>query len=337
MKKFSSILLALCLLLSLCACSQFKPVQDLTKDTDPTTAPTTVPTESTKPTEPADPITPILYKVTDDAGHTAWLFGSIHVGYEYFYPLPDYVTSAYENSDALAVEFDVVAFTEDMAAQTEALMQLVYLDGTMIGDHIPEELYTEAVAVLEECGLYMSALDLYYPALWSNFIDAAQFESWGVDSELGVDMYFINNAHETEKQIQDIESGQFQYGMMSEFSDELQIELLEGSLDNYRHTDEGKAEIEELVQAWAYGNEEKIVELLNEEGKFETEEEALLYAEYNNAMITERNENMADFAEEALSSGKEVFICVGTAHVVGPGAMADLLTQRGYTVERIFS
>jgi uncharacterized protein YbaP (TraB family) len=52
-------------------------------------------------------------------------------------------------------------------------------------------------------------------------------------------------------------------------------------------------------------------------------------------MVTQRNISMADFAEEALDSGKEVFICVGAAHVVGPGAMADLLTQRGYTVEVI--
>ena len=41
---------------------------------------------------------------------------------------------------------------------------------------------------------------------------------------------------------------------------------------------------------------------------------------------------MTDFAEDALASGDEVFICVGAAHVVGEGAMADLLAKRGYTV-----
>jgi uncharacterized protein YbaP (TraB family) len=44
---------------------------------------------------------------------------------------------------------------------------------------------------------------------------------------------------------------------------------------------------------------------------------------------------MADYAEEALKSGKEIFICVGAAHVVGEGAVADLLAQRGYTVELV--
>lgn len=60
-----------------------------------------------------------------------------------------------------------------------------------------------------------------------------------------------------------------------------------------------------------------------------------MYVEYNDAMMVQRNLAMADYAEEALASGKEVFICVGAAHVVGEGAMADLLAQRGYTVERI--
>lgn len=44
---------------------------------------------------------------------------------------------------------------------------------------------------------------------------------------------------------------------------------------------------------------------------------------------------MADFAEDAIASGQEVFICVGAAHVVGEGAMADLLAERGYNVELI--
>jgi uncharacterized protein YbaP (TraB family) len=44
---------------------------------------------------------------------------------------------------------------------------------------------------------------------------------------------------------------------------------------------------------------------------------------------------MADYAEEAVESGKEVFICVGAAHVVGEGAMADLLEERGYKVELV--
>ena len=70
--------------------------------------------------------TPVLYKVTDGDGDVVWLFGSIHVGTEDFYPLPDYVEEAFEGSDRLAVEVDIVAFQKDLAAQIEALKPLVW-------------------------------------------------------------------------------------------------------------------------------------------------------------------------------------------------------------------
>ena len=338
MKKIFAILLALCLMLSLCACGATKPEQN---DTDiTTTAPTTIPTTDPTTTPNTDPedgdtISPLLYKVTDTEGNTTWLFGSIHVGQDCFYPLPTYVTDAYENSDALAVEADMVTFNADLEAQTQALMNLIYLDGTTIKDHIPEDLYTKAVDALTQCGIYTSAFDMYYPVMWSNLLEASQLQSLDVDSELGIDMHFLNDAHNTGKEIQEVESADFQYGLMSGFSEALQIELLESALHTYENIDELETDLFELMDAWATGDADALVTLLNEEPEYENDEEAQLYADYTDAMITQRNITMADFAESALDSGKEVFICVGAAHIVGPGAMADLLTQRGYTVELV--
>ena len=95
MKKIFAVLLALCLLMSLSACGGTIPVENPTEIT--TTVPTTEPVTTTEPTTAPvedDSISPLLYKVTDGEGNTAWLFGSIHVGQDYFYPLPDYVTEA---------------------------------------------------------------------------------------------------------------------------------------------------------------------------------------------------------------------------------------------------
>ena len=41
---------------------------------------------------------------------------------------------------------------------------------------------------------------------------------------------------------------------------------------------------------------------------------------------------MTAFVEDSLASGEEVFVCVGAAHVVGNGAMVELLRDSGYTV-----
>lgn len=341
MKKLIALLLCMVMVLGLAACggnaepaTTTEAVPSTTAATEPSVPETTVPATEPQVTEPAESvITPLLYKVTDSEGNAAWLFGSIHVGEEYFYPLPDYVLDAYASADALAVEFDIVAFESDLNAQIEALQPMVYSDGTTIVDHIPEELYNDAKAVLKDFGMYSSALDYYCPSMWSSFIDSAMITQMGVDTTLGIDMYFLNRAHEEGKTILDVESAAFQYGMMAGYSEELQELLLESSVASADLVEESKEDLMELIQAWANGDEASFDALINAEEEFESAEEEALYNEYQNAMITERNLSMTDFAEDALKSGQEVFIVVGAAHIVGEGAMAQLLADRGYTVE----
>ena len=54
--------------------------------------------------------TPLLYEVTKNDSETKiYLFGSIHVADERAYPLPEIVMNAYNSSDSLAVEFDLIS------------------------------------------------------------------------------------------------------------------------------------------------------------------------------------------------------------------------------------
>ena len=101
-----------------------------------------------------------------------------------------------------------------------------------------------------------------------------------------------------------------------------------------KNLDAAKENLEAMMDLWASGDEEAFAEYVAGTGGV-TEDQRAFYEEFNKAMIVDRNESMADFVEEALASGDEVFVCVGAAHVVGEGALADLMAQRGYTVERI--
>ena len=319
MKKIFSLIIALIMIVSLYGCTKTNDTNTETKDAQ------------TKAT-----ITPLLYKISDDKGNHIWLFGSIHIGLESFYPLPQYVTDAYESSDALAVEFDIVSFSEDLQAQTDALTQLVYMDGTTIKDHIPDELYKKSVEILEENNMYSSALDYYYPVLWESFIQNTMLEQTEADSDLGIDMHFLNLAHEDDKKIIDIESAEFQYGMMAKFSESLQILLLEEIISEYEDINSFSNELDDLITLWSEGDEKEFAEFLNsDDDSVMTDEEKKLLEEYNQAMLTDRNISMSEFAQDCLKDGEEVFICVGAAHIVGEGAMADLLAEKGYTVEII--
>ena len=238
------------------------------------------------------------------------------------------------DAEALAVELDIVAFEKDLAAQTAVMASLVYTDGTKIDEHISAELYDQAVEILKECGLYNPFLDYYIPSFWSSCIDSALYEKLGVKDEYGIDRNMIELAYEAEKDVLEIESAEFQYNMLSEFSEELQIMLLSDSIESF-YSDQALEDIEALIDLWESGNSKEFGEYVTEKPFFFSVEEKLLYEEYNNAMLTSRNLSMTDYAEQALTSGDELFICVGAAHIVGEGAMADLLAERGYTVEEI--
>ena len=344
MKRWLALFLVICMLFSFVACGKedFYPEGTEDKETEGTEQTEgTDPTDPEEPSNPADPDVfgksdgPLLYKVTDEAGNVAWLFGSIHIGREDFYPLPEYVTSAYNSADALAVEFDMNAFENDMETQTAIAMKMLYTDGTMITDHISAELYNEALAILQENNMVMPYMDFYHVAAWTDTINSITQEKTGINSDLGIDKHLLDKAYTDNKTILDVESAEFQFDMLLGFSDALQIILLEQAIAEYYDTDTYKTSLEELMTLWNSGDEEAFYTYLSEEEIFETEEEAQLYAEYNKAMLTDRNIGMADFVETVLASGDEVFVCVGAAHVVGRGAMVELLRQRGYTVELV--
>ena len=336
MKRVWAWLLILAMCFMLVSCAQ-DTNDESTKTTQNATTTTTASGQGTENpvTPPSSTATPLLYRATDDDGHTIWLFGSIHVGRESYYPLPTYVQTAFESAEVLAVEADIVAFEKDLNAQIQALSHMVYLDGSNIKDHIPTALYDKAVAILKEYKTYMSVLDMYYPALWGSTIDSLMVTDIGGDPALGIDRHLIDAAYEAEKEIVEIESAQIQYKMLADFDEDIQLMMLESAVESYENKEETAEGLTALMDLWASGDERAFAAYLNAPDATVTEDEKALLEEYNRIMVTERNLTMAAYAEEALDSGKDTFICVGAAHVVGEGALADLLARRGYTVTRI--
>lgn len=335
MKRLLALLITIIMICTLWGCAE---THKSNSENTTVTKTETVATSDEAKTEEVDKkesdVTPLLYKISDENGNCVWLLGTIHIGKDSFYPLPDYVLDAYNGAEALAVECDINAFENDLEAQTAAIMPLLYLDNTKIFDYVSEEVYETGVEVMTELGFYNELMDFYKPIMWYSYIENAMTELAGGDYDLGIDQYFLDNAYDTGKEILEVESVQFQYELLANYSDKLQALLLEDILYAYKEElDIYNEDINELMNMWARGDEEELTEYMNAEPQYETYEERMLYEEYNSALVTDRNIDMADFAEEMLKNGKEVFICVGAAHVIGNDAMVELLTQRGYTVE----
>ena len=284
------------------------------------TATTTTAVQTTTTAKRVSTITPALYAVTKaSTGATIWLFGSIHIGSEEMYPLPDYVLNAFNKADYLAVECDITDISE--AESTAALEHFVYEDRSTIDEHIPARLYADARDILEEKGAYSVYLNYYMPALWSDLIDSYHEPAPDAHPDFGVDLHLIDLAKKKQKKVLEIESVASQYGIMANFSPALQEQLLEESVLAYYSPDDSSSK--GLLELWKKGDVATLREQLSSASEDNPPEMQPLIDEYQKAMYTNRDQKIFDYALNRLLERTSVFICVGTAHIVGENGLLD--------------
>ena len=298
--------------------------------------------EPLPPEEPEEKAAPVFYKVTGAEGQQMWLLGTIHVGDERTAFLPQEIYDAFDASDALALEFESESYTAQLMEDEEAMQRyleaFLYTDGTTTEEHInDEELFEQLQKFLQASGTYEATMLVTKPIFLEQTVSSFYMSNgYRLSSDYGVDSQLEARAHEQEKEILSVESGEFQMDLLGAFSDELQVFMLRDVLEsgqfsyNY-HT-------QELFEMWCDGDEAALIEYLNEEAEEDpdlTEEEKALIAEYEQALETGRNVDMLAVAEEYLGSGKTVFYAVGLAHLLAEDGLVNTLRNAGYTVELV--
>jgi hypothetical protein len=201
---------------------------------------------------------------------------------------------------------------------------------------MPAETYEKASALLNEAGLYPQMMQAYNLSMWSQLVEqAALLTRTDYDMEIGMDRSLIQFCYDKQIEVRDVESAELQYGLLAGFSDELNLLLIESTLDNLEDYGEG---VDELYAAWLKGDYDELVVLLTEEAEGDgdlTAEETALLEDYYDKMLTQRNLGMRDKAVQWLQAGDKVFFAVGAAHLVGAEGLVELLRAAGYTVEQL--
>lgn len=279
-----------------------------------------------------DEPTPALWKATDpETGNELYMLGTIHVVSEEKFKIPDYLMDVYNDSEAIAIECDARKLRDTVNLQ-EYLSYQVLTDGTTIKDHISQKAYENGVEMLKELGMYNTLLDNYVPGFWISEIESLKLLKIKNISSEGVDWKFSDLADKDGKKIVEIENFEIQAKAITAYTDELADFMLSSEEDT--PISEYAAEISKLYDAWAAGDPDKLAEIDDISGKL-PEELKDDYAAYQDVMLHERNKNMADAAEGFLKDGKKYFFMVGTLHFAGADGVDDILTERGYTVERV--
>jgi uncharacterized protein YbaP (TraB family) len=266
-----------------------------------------------------------IWKISSEV-NSVYLLGSIHTASPDMYPLDSAIEDAFELADNLVVEVDTAQV--DGTQMLQLLMDYgTYPQGETLRDHIPADLYAQLDDQFEELGFSIATFDIYRPWVVSTMQEELQLEELGYDTEYGIDLYFINQAAESGKDIIELETAEFQIELISSFPDELMILLLEEGVEN--PLTEGDAT--SLFEAWEDGDTVEMESLL-----FEGLADEPALEPYYQKMIDQRNLIMAELIEGFLADDETYFIVVGAGHLVGENGLINILEERGYVTEQLY-
>lgn len=283
---------------------------------------------------------PAMWVVEDADGNRIYLLGSIHIGTEDMFPLCDEIMDAFSSCDYLAVEYDILAAEKALenatAEETAAYAaQFLYTDGTTIKDHLSADTYGKAVAYLKEKGCYSNTTDYFVAPYWESVITQLMTADTGYSSDYGVDRYLINSAYEKGITVLDVESEQYQIGVLMSAADEVSEVSLKSVL-TLGSSDALKNQYRTILLYYNRGDMSVMSKFLSSEVDESEYDEATVNAlkEYNSVMYDERNANMTKTVVQYMEDGKSVFFVVGLAHMLGDNGIVSALTSAGYLVYR---
>ena len=254
---------------------------------------------------------------------SVYLFGTIHVGKRAFFPLPDQVERAFDQSTTLVVEADV------SAPPTNDLNTLInYVPPDTLDKNIPKPLFDRLRAQLLRLRIPDDAVKTMRPYVVGGLLSVVEYSRLGYDMTQGVDSYLLARAKETGKPVEELESVRAQLEMLGAMPPRLQ----EAFLDNAVTTLElGRSadQVTGMVNAWQTGDAKlmaDVSEAVNKDMKSS--------AELDEIMLGERHVGMMKKIEAYLAGKTPVFVAVGSLHLVGPRGLIQLLKAKGYEVEQ---
>lgn len=251
---------------------------------------------------------PPFYKVTWK-NQQAYLLGSIHVGKADFYPMAPQIELAFEQSAALVLEADV-----NKADTMGLLQQYGYAEAALL-----QQAKQVTIEYCQTMQPFCVAIQQFAPWLQAAQISIMRFTALGYSADQGVDVTFAANRQS--KPLFELESVAFQFELISSFSRQSQIQMLDEAVNA---TD---AEMLELIAAWRNGDEKQLANIMEHQAG---ESDELL-----SKLLWQRNHTMSDKMLVLMQQKAQqpLFFIIGAGHLVGQQNIPLLLRKQGATVQ----
>jgi uncharacterized protein YbaP (TraB family) len=266
---------------------------------------------------------PAAWRVPGRDGGEVVLLGSMHLLRSSDYPLPTSIDGLVERADTIVMEIDFDDL--DPARQQRVIMETAVLpQGTELADVIDADLYALLEQRAAETGVDLTLLARFEPWFLALSLLDLGLRNIGFVPERGVEQYVLGRSRSAGKEVEGLETMEFQIGIFDSLPPESQRAMLEQTLTEL---DEAETAMAAMAVAWRAGELEPLSkELLDDFAEFPG-----LYEK----LVTQRNTDWLGSLERMLGDGRRYLVVVGALHLVGRDSVIDMLAERGHTVERI--
>ena len=258
---------------------------------------------------------PALWAIKDKDS-TIYLFGTIHVLKPTTQWRSPRIAKAFQAADDVMMEIEQ---PEDQAA-TLALMQKYGVDQTTpLSSKLKPEVYAKLQAAAQGMGFPPQALEAMRPWRAALTVSLTPLLRAGYDPESGVEKLLTAQAKAAGKPISAFETLEQQVRFFADMTPAQEIHLLESSLDEI---DDGPAEIDALVAAWAAGDQAELKRQMVDGLQGD-------YPDVYKLLLVERNKDWAKQLKTKLAGSGVSFVAVGAGHLAGPDSLQVQLKALG--------
>jgi uncharacterized protein YbaP (TraB family) len=245
----------------------------------------------------------------------SYLFGTIHMICPSDFLMDDRIKNAFEDADELIMELDM----DDPEMMQKMQQSSLNPEMKNIKSAFSE---SDANALNEfltaNYGAGLDQLGIIKPFMLMSMITVKQLPCEQIES---YELFFTNLAKTQNKNVEGLESVEFQMGLFDEIPEEILFEEISKMVT----TDESIKEFEQMVSAYTAEDIDKLYQVIAENE---------MMGNFNELMLDNRNRNWIPVMEKNMKEN-QVFFAVGSGHLGGENGVINLLRNQGYQVKPI--
>ncbi len=257
----------------------------------------------------------MLWKVSgNEIKDTSYLYGTIHIQDKRVFAYGDAVEKAFRKSDKVAVE----VLMDRIDPST--MMNVMFMEDTTLDMLLSEQDYERLEETYQQItGASLETANTLKPF----FISANMIQSiMPRDMAMPLDMHFIKQAREADKEVVGLETLEEQIAIIDELSYTEQMDMLMESIED---VDKMKAQFSELVDAYLNMDKERVMKLM---------EDPSIPEDFMDNLLDKRNKLMVS-RMQPLFKVSGTFVAVGAGHLFGEEGLINMLRKKGYQVEPV--